>query len=77
MNITRADIDMVLAAHKDEGQEGQIAAVRTYLESNLPANPVVNGVLAQYMREENVGLIEVILDNLHSYSEWVGERPAE
>lgn len=67
--ITRADIDAVLAQH--DTQETQYKAVEDYLKENLAANTVVNGPLRQFLNEEGVGLADVILADLPTYSNWI------
>lgn len=67
--ITRADVENELA--KYDTQEEQYRAIEIYLRSELPANPVVNGPLRQYMDSEGIGLADVILADLHTYQNWI------
>jgi hypothetical protein len=69
--ITRAEIETELA--KYDTQEAQIAGVRSYLESNLAASPVVNGPLREFMNAENVSLADIIVDNLSTYRNWISD----
>lgn len=74
--ITRADVEAKLAEFST--QEDQYRAVENWLRLELPANPVVNGPLQQFMNSEGIGLVDVILADLPSYQNWIKyERPAD
>ena len=67
--ITRAQIEEELA--KYDNQPDQYQAVALLLQKELPASPVVNGPLAEYMNSEKVSLADVILADLHTYRNWI------
>jgi hypothetical protein len=67
--ITRAQVEEELS--KFGTQEEQYRAVENLLRNELPASPVVNGPLQQYMDSEGIGLIDVILADLPSYQNWI------
>lgn len=73
--ITRADVEAKLAEFNT--QEEQHRGVENWLRLELPANPVVNGPLQEYMNSERIDLVDVILADLHTYQNWIKyERPA-
>lgn len=67
--ITRADVEIELA--KYHTQADQITHLLHFLKSKLPADPVVNGPLRQYMDSENISLIDIVMENLESYQNWI------
>jgi hypothetical protein len=67
--ITRAQVEEELS--KFGTQEEQYRAVEILLRNELPASPVVNGPLQQFMDSEGIGLIDVILADLPSYQNWI------
>lgn len=73
--ITRADVENELA--KYETQEEQYRAVEDLLRKELPASPVVNGPLQEYMNSEGIGLVDVILADLPTYRNWISYVPDE
>jgi hypothetical protein len=70
--ITRADVENELAKYST--QEEQYRAVEELLRNELPANPVVNGPLQQYMNSEGIGLVDVILADLPTYQNWIRDE---
>jgi len=67
--ITRADVEEELA--KYDTQEEQYRAVEKLLDLKLPADPVVNGPLKEYMQAEGIGLKDIILADLSTYQNWI------
>jgi len=73
--ITRADVEDELA--KYDTQEEQYRAVAELLQRELPADPVVNGPLREYMNSEGIGLADVILHDLPTYQNWIKDAGTE
>lgn len=70
--ITRAQIEEQLALYHTRAE--QVDGLRNWLESNLPASPVVNGPLAEYLNSEGVTLRDFILGELHTYQNWIRDE---
>lgn len=67
--ITRAEIENELA--KWDTQAKQLLHLRNYIKANLPARPVVNGPLAEFLNTEQISLEDFLVSELKTYRNWI------